>query len=552
MKLLRLTLIISIHLLVFSCARQTSPTGGPKDTIPPNILETSPPKGQTKTKPKSITLVFDETVILNNPKEQILITPDLQKKYQIDARNKTVQISLETELLDNTTYLFNFREAIQDITEKNPARDLKLAFSTGVYIDSLKLSGTVRDLFKNTDTKDATVALYQSDTFNIFQHKPVYITRTNDKGQYLFEYLKNGTYYVYAFDDKNKNLTTDSKSESFGFKRDSIVLQTNKSGINMDLIRLDSRPQKLTNTRPYNTYTTINFVKGLLEYQLTNPNNSDSVISTYGDTRASIQIYNTFGAADSIELHVEALDSINQKIDSTLYVKFSKRDAEKEKFSVSITDVRLTASNGLLTSKGTFTKPIHSINKDSVYLRLDSVTTIPIDPAYIKINNQLRELAITAPLGKSIIPKVDPTIPPDQKSSKQFELHIGKGTFISIENDSSTTIKQNINPLKVEDLGVLKVVIETKTQHYILDLLTKDYKHVATRINPKNVTFEDLTPGDYVLRITLDHDQNGKWSPGDYKIKKEPEPFVYYLTEKKQPVITLKANWELGPLLIRF
>jgi uncharacterized protein (DUF2141 family) len=552
MKLLRLTLIISIHLLVFSCARQTSPTGGPKDTIPPNILETTPIKGQTKTKPSNITLLFDEAVILNNPKEQILITPDLQKKYQIEAKNKTVQISLETELLDNTTYLFNFRDAIQDITEKNPARDLKLAFSTGVYIDSLKISGTIRDLLKNSDTKDATVALYQSDTFNIFQHRPAYITRTNDKGQYLFEYLKNGTYYIYAFDDKNKNLTTDSKSESFAFKRDSIVLQTNKTGINMDLIRLDSRAQKLTSTRPYNTYTTINFIKGLLDYKLSSPNTTDSVLSTYGDTRASIQIYNTFAAADSILLHVQALDSINHKIDTTVYVKFSKRETEKEKFSLNITDIRLTASNGLLTAKGTFTKPIFTINKDSLYFRIDSVTTIPINPDYLKINNQLRELTLNAPLGKSIIPKPEPNAPPGQKPPPPFELRFGKGSFISIENDSSASIKQNINPLKVEDLGVLKVVIETKTQHYILDLLTKDYKLVATRVNPKTVTFDDLTPGDYIIRITLDHDQNGKWSPGNYDTKKEAEPFVYYLTEKKLPVVTLKANWELGPLLIRF
>lgn len=551
MKLFRLAILVSIHLLVFSCARQTSPTGGPKDTIPPSIIDSNPIKGQTKTKPSNITLVFDEAVILNNPKEQILITPDLQKKYQIEARNKTVQISLETDLVENTTYLFNFRDAIQDITEKNPAKDLKLAFSTGTYIDSLKISGTIRDLFKNADLKDITVALYQSDTFNIFKHKPTYITRTNDKGQYLFEYLKNGTYFIYAFDDKNKNLTTDSKSESFTFKRDSITLQGNKTGINMDLIRLDSRQQKLTSTRPFNTYTTINFVKGLADYKLTPVNSGDSVYSTYGDTRASIQIYNTFAAADSVLLQVQALDSIEQKIDTTLYVKFSKRATDKEKFSINLTDIRLTASNGHLTAKGTFTKPINSINQDSIYLRIDSVTSVPISPEYIRINNQLREITVSAPLGKTIIPKPDPNVT-TQKPTSPMELNFAKGSFMSVENDSSAAIKQNISPQKVEDLGVLKVVIETKKQFYKLDLLTKDYKLVSTRINPKSVTFDDLAPGDYILRVTIDNDQNGKWSPGNFFTKKEPEPFVYYINEKKQPVVTLKANWELGPLLIRF
>lgn len=551
MKKVKLAIFLAIHILVISCAKQTSPTGGPKDTIPPTLTSSQPRKGQTNIKPKQITLEFDEAITLNNPKDQILVTPDIQKKYKIEGRNRSVNIQLETELLDSTTYLISFREAIQDLTEKNPARDLKLAFSTGIYIDSLKISGTIRDQFKNIEIKDATVALYESDTFNIFKHKPTYITKTNQKGEFLFEYLKHGTYHIYAFDDKNKNLITDSKSESFGFLTDSLVISTNRSALTINISRLDSRPFKLTSSRPYNTYSTINFVKGIEDYQLTT-SEADTIYSTYGDTRATIQVYNTFAAADSTQVKLIARDSADQKIDTTLYIKFSQRPTQPEKFSVTLSETKLTTARGILTGRGTFTKPISAINTDSIFIKLDSVTSIPISKDNISIDNKLKTFTLEAKFDKTLLPKTDDSQQTKPKNKPLTQLYLGQGTFISVEKDSSTVIKQTLTPLKEDDLSVLKLQIETNQPNYILDLLTKDYKIVTTRINPRTLTLDDLLPGDYIIRITIDSDGNGRWSPGNFATHREPEKFVYYLNEKKTPTVSLKANWELGPLLIKF
>src|SRR5690606_18553264 len=216
----------------------------------------------------TITLEFTEHIILANPKEQIIITPDIQKKYEITAKRTRVIMQLENKLDSNTTYSINFRDAVQDITEKNPARNLRLAFSTGSYIDSLSISGTVRDLFQNKEVKDATVALFQSDTFDIFKHKPVYLTKTNDKGEYSIENLKHGIYYIYAFDDKNRNLIVDSKSEVYGFRADSLNLDQSVENINIFTTKLDARPLTITSARPNNTYFNIRTSKGLHDYEI--------------------------------------------------------------------------------------------------------------------------------------------------------------------------------------------------------------------------------------------------------------------------------------------
>lgn len=264
----------SLHWLIFplfilSCARQTSPTGGPKDTIPPILIRSFPVKEQTNFKDNTIELLFDEAVAVNNPKEQIIITPDINKEYDIVARKNKVSVTLKTKLKDSTTYSFNFRDAVQDITEKNPAVNLKLALSTGSYIDSLSIEGTTIDPLKSKEYKDVTIALYESDTFNILKHKPSYLTKSDEKGKYRLENLKPGIYHVYGIDDKNRNLIVDSKTESYGFLVDSINLTTNARSVDIPLIKLDARALKLTNSRPYNTYFNIKTSKNLKQFRLT-------------------------------------------------------------------------------------------------------------------------------------------------------------------------------------------------------------------------------------------------------------------------------------------
>jgi hypothetical protein len=250
-------------IFILGCARQTTPTGGPKDSIPPRLVSSIPQHEQTNFAGKTVTMTFSETVILNNPREELIVTPALTKDVDIKAKKNQVELTFQEELQPNTTYSLNFRETVQDITEKNPAMMLKLAFSTGDYIDSLSIEGNVYDNLTAKETKDATVCLYERDTFDIFKHRPTYFTKTDDKGNFKIENLKSGTYFIYAMIDKNKNLVVDSKTEAYGFQTDPLILTEATKGISLPLVRLDSRLLKLTNTRPYGTYFNIRTTKNL-------------------------------------------------------------------------------------------------------------------------------------------------------------------------------------------------------------------------------------------------------------------------------------------------
>ena len=106
-------------------------------------------------------------------------------------------------------------------------------------------------------------------------------------------------------------------------------------------------------------------------------------------------------------------------------------------------------------------------------------------------------------------------------------------------------------PSTLENTGMIIVKISTKEKNYIIDLLTKD-KVFASRYSAPTTTFEDLPPGDYQIRLTIDKNGDGEWSPGNFFRHEQPEPAIYYVDETRNKNIKLKANFELGPLLIAY
>jgi hypothetical protein len=556
MKLLRFLCIISVlTLILLSCAKQSTPSGGPKDTIPPILTNSIPHDKQLNFKGDEITLSFSESVILNNPKDQIIITPSIGKDYKVAAKKKNVTIELEKRLADSTTYTMSFRESIQDITEKNPAKNLKIAFSTANYIDSLSISGTVTDMISGKEAKEITVALYQADTFNIFKHKPSYITKTSDKGIFSLENLKPEKYYIYAYDDKNKNLITDSKSELYGFIAKDTLLSTNIKNIIIPIQKLDARELKLTSARPYGNYFNIKTSKSLNDFSTSSDN--QNIFSSYGEDASNIKVYNTFGKIDSLKIFLTGTDSIGNKLDTALYIKFTNRQADKEKFVMTVTENMLEVSKALLRTKIKFNKPISKVNYDTLLIKIDSTNSIQIAEEDLVWNTHKTELEIKKKIDKKYLPKK-----PDQKQSvttaqtkipeNKFDLKFGKNTFISVENDSSKSLVENPKILKEEETATLLLSVKTIEKNYIVQLLDKTFKPFQYFRNTPEIKIDNLPPAVYIIRLIIDKNADGKWSLGNYLKKEEPEPTVFYKNQKGDILINLKANWEVGPLLITY
>ena len=149
-------------LLLSSCARQGAPTGGPKDTTPPRVDSlASTPNYAVRFQEKKIELRFDEWVTLSDVATQVVVSPPLRTKRvpDISLKGKTVVVEIPENdtLRPNTTYTINFGNAIKDLHEGNPAKDLRFVFSTGDFIDSLSVAGIVTDAYKLEPVENVAV-----------------------------------------------------------------------------------------------------------------------------------------------------------------------------------------------------------------------------------------------------------------------------------------------------------------------------------------------------------------------------------------------------------
>jgi hypothetical protein len=389
-------------LFIASCAKQTTPTGGPKDTIPPTLVKSIPPNESIHFKGKTIELLFNEMVIANNPKEQLIITPSIGKDFEVKAKKNSIVIELEKPLQDSTTYTFNFRETVQDITEKNPVKNLQLAISTGAYVDSLSIEGNVFDILKGKEIKEATVAIHpRNDTFNILKHPATYFTKTNDKGYFKIDHLRPDVYYIYAMQDNNRNLIADSRTETYGFLTEPINLINDTTKISIGLTRLDARPLKLTSARPYNNYFNLRTSKNLIKFSIEAPDSTE-LANAFGEDQSNIRLYNTFGKIDSLSIKFMAEDSIGNKLDTVLFAKFSDREVTPEKFEMRITESSLLADKGKLKTVLSFTKPLKELNFDSIYFQVDSLNKIPFKPTDLNWEQLHNRLTITKSIDKKL------------------------------------------------------------------------------------------------------------------------------------------------------
>lgn len=558
----RLIIFVLFSLLIMQCAKQTAPGGGPKDETPPKLKESYPKHEQINFKGDRIELFFDEAIQLNNPREQLIITPSIGKKFEISSNKNRVTIELNARLQENTTYNVNFREAIQDITEKNPSI-VKLAFSTGPYIDSLSINGKITDALNEKPAANYIVALAQaSDTFNIFKHSASWLTVTDKKGFYSLENLKPGNYIIYAFDDKSKNMLVDSKNEKYGFAAKTITLENNIDSLRIKTFKLDINPLKLITARTTFAYFNLRFSKSLVDYAIQAVDTTVRVYASLEKDLTTIKVYNTIADLDSLQIRARATDSLNYKVDTLVYIKFPKKDATRDKLSATLATPSLYESNSLLTTQLDFNKPITSFNPDSIYIKIDSATRVPLTESDYQWKNKNMLLMVSKKLDLlKLFPPPDTTVSSEPKSKTEPRsvakpkpvptIVFEKGTFVSIEKDTALRLSSDLKLTKTESLAMLEVRVETN-ENFIVQVLNRTEKVVQERINEKVITFENLPADTYQLRLIIDHNKNGKWDAGNYLEKTEPEPVIYYLNRKGLRDIPLKANWIVDGVLITY
>lgn len=523
-------------LFLTSCAIQIGPQGGPKDIFSPKIVKEEPPNKTVNFSKEKITLYTNEYPKLNNPGQEIIISPMINPMPKIVTRKKTISIKFEQKLKDSTTYAIQFGKSIVDITESNVLSDYIYLFSTGPKLDSLELKGKSIDILTNASKENIKVMLYLTGNDScIYKTKPEYYAKTSKEGGYVFKNLHSNKFRIYALDDENGNYLFD-KGEKIAFSNELIDLNTNMQYKDLKLfkeneekLRIIDNGQKEKNkfylafNAPVDSMKIFSIIDGQ-QNALTN-------YIKFIEKRDSAFFWYT-PKSDSIKLIVNLWGENYSKDTVSFIINTEKKDIKQKqpsKLTIKPTINFYTTGNMYIE----FNEPIKTIDKSKItfYKDTNKVASLPdmffADSSYTK----------------SIINFT-------YEAGKNYKLIFDKGSFTALNNTLNDSIVIPIKTLKETELGLItvNVVIERTKIPIIAQLLDNGFNVIRESSLQKSskITYNGLLPGKYYIRCILDKNGNSNWDTGNLLKDRQPEEIIYFKDE-----INLKANWELNDLMIK-
>ena len=214
------------------CANIIPPTGGPRDSLPPLLTGVTPKDSSENFNAKKVTFYFNEYVVVDNVHDNLIVSPVPKLEPLVEYKLKTVTIKIKDTLEENTTYSYDFGNAIKDNNEGNILRNFTYVFSTGTHIDSLDLMGRV--LVAQTGVPDSTLIVMlhrKGDDSAVIKEKPRFIAKLDSTGRFHFRHLPAGVFYLYALKDEGGQKKYLSKKQLFAFSDKPVNTAGNNAGI---------------------------------------------------------------------------------------------------------------------------------------------------------------------------------------------------------------------------------------------------------------------------------------------------------------------------------
>lgn len=517
------TIFILLALTVISCAKRGSISGGLKDTIAPVLKASFPKNLSVNFKAKEINLTFDEYVKLKNVAKQLIVSPPMKYNPEVSPMtpSKMITIKIKDTLQENTTYSFNFGQSIEDNNEGNPYNQFQYVFSTGSYIDSLKVGGTIKDALNKKEDSFVSVMLYEvNNKFTdsaVYKSVPRYITNTLDSLKtFKIENVKAGKYLLVAMKDENSNNKFNPKKDKIGFRKQLVTIP------NDSLFELKLFKEVLAFKTNKPVPTTGN--KLLLGYE-GDPKNLKVVLKKGNEIIPTI--VTKFPAKDSIQVWYRPIksDSLSLAIANGNYNKsytFKKTEQKKD-----------TLSFSPKTSLG-----LSKLDQFSIY---SSRPLVKFDESKIKVTDKDSVNVKFSTSYDIYTQELKFDIPKEPLQRYKFNLLPGALTdYIDQKND---TLSYKVTTKNTTDYGNLRVNLSNVKQFPVIvqltnekgDVLASEYSDKAT-----SVDFMFLEPAKFTLRVIYDANGNKEWDSGNFLERRQPEEVVYFPKE-----IDVRSNWDV-------
>lgn len=574
-----LTLIVGVsffYLIFFtSCANIGSPSGGPKDSIPPVVVRTIPLLRGTNYSGKDVRLTFDEYILSDEIAENLVISPPMKKKPQIKMKGKMLIVEFQEELRKKATYSLDFKDAVADNNEKNPIKNLRFSFSTGASFDSLRVAGYVKNAFTQEPVDKALVLLHHQKEYTAFiDSVPDYIGRTNKEGFFMIDNLAPGSYRLYALTDADNSLTYNAKSELIAFA-DSLIVPSAKYVVRTDTIvqgqdtlLVSGHTDYLPKPQYLMMFEEIKFDQFLDSHKRTQGNKCDFYFTESLDDsfkvnllkptpakgwsyiesnqkRDSITVWLTdtvLSKTDSLkfELQYHALDSLKKMVlkHDTVELIYTAPKVPKAKRKknepLPIPTINLT-TNINSSAHDLYRRilieapePLASFDTAKVWLYSfeDTVKTrIPI--VISKDSSSVRKYFIEH----------------QWEPNTNYLFRVDSAAAYNIYGHPSKKLELKFKTQKEDYYGKIILTLSGLSDPAIVQLLGNDKdEKILQKIHVMSdgkIEFPYLKPEKYKIKLIIDPNKNGKWDTGFLAKGIQPEEVVYF-----PKIIKVRSNFE--------
>ncbi|MDR0427589.1 MAG: Ig-like domain-containing protein [Dysgonamonadaceae bacterium] len=545
----------------YACAGIGNPGGGNYDIDPPRFMASNPNPNAINVDKNKITLLFDEYISIENPNEKVIITPPQLKNPSISAVGKKITVELKDTLIPNTTYTFDFTDAIVDNNEKNALEGFSFAFATGDVVDSLEISGQVLNAEDLEPMPKIIIGIHSDHSDTAFTSKPFLRTsQTNDWGRFAIRNVAPGTYRIFALKDANRNFRFDQVTEAIAFS-DSLIIPSFEPAIRMDTIWKDTITIETITPVDYTRFTPDNIILKLFEEHYDNPyllktertaphqftmefnsdtgmpptinllNDNDSEkndwyvleqspdqkLMTYWITDSLIArqdtlwVEATYLTRDTLRVLVEKNDTIG------LFQRRKQNTEDRKDDRIDFLNIEFTKS-GVIdiadTFKIKFSEPLSSFDSSMILIEQK------IDTFLQKV-----DLPVLRDSLNPLIYYIDFVWPFRQ----EYRISIDSAAIHSVYGKWNDAKETFIKTLGEEEYGSLYIPLSGIEGNGFGQLLNASGVPIKkSNIVDGELAFENLKPGKYYLRYIDDRNENGKWDTGNYSENKQPEDVYYY------------------------
>jgi uncharacterized protein (DUF2141 family) len=546
---------IALPLLAFllaACAKQGMPGGGPKDVTPPRVKSITPENRTLNFNGKQFYIEFDEYVEIKNAENNVIVSPPLKNRAEYKTKGKGVMVTLHDTLSPNTTYLFQFIEAIADFNEGNLLPSMEYVFSTGDYVDSMSIRGKVSDALELSPREETvSVWLFENDKYGeliaslsdtiVKAPRPDYVTRCDKQGRFSFNSIKPGSYRVVAIQDEDKN-TKIGPMESVGFCDD--ILESRNM---RDSVKVDSTIRCIADEKAAEVFiftpeqkgrqrlTSSAFVaKGKIRITSLLPllkptlySGSEQLKYIMNKTSDTMTVWTMREKCDSILLVV----SDPSGIQDTLNLRWRTKRAKDKGFSVA------SSGDGMsLSSKS----PAYF---DTIALKF----TTPLEVAKCKTDSAVAIIDLKDSSTTFCDVVIDSTemyarLEYTLRQGAKYDIFVPQGSFVDIYGHANDSLRASVTVSSKEDYGNIKLHVASDGSSALIVQLIDEKKNVVRQQVMKgggDAVFLNIRPAKYKVRVVVDTNGNGRWDTGDILLQRLPERVVYI-----PQTLNVRANWD--------